>query len=134
MYSIKLQRSSYGLKLIRQTWYNCLSEYLLKEGYKNDPIYPCVFIKKFEFEFVIIMIYVDDLNIIKTHEELPKAFKYLKKKMEIKDLEKIRFRLGLQIKHSNDKIFVYQSNYIKKVLKHFYIDKSYPLSTLMVIQ
>ena len=31
MYSIRLQRSLYGLKQSRRMWYNCLSEYLLKE-------------------------------------------------------------------------------------------------------
>ena len=46
MYSIKLQRSLYGLKQSRCMWYNCLSEYLLKEGFENNPICPCVFIKK----------------------------------------------------------------------------------------
>ena len=46
LYSIKLQRSLYGLKQSGRMWYNRLSEYLLKEGYANNPICPCVFIKK----------------------------------------------------------------------------------------
>ena len=46
MCSIKLQRSLYGLKQSECMWYNCLSEYLLKEGYANNPICPCIFIKK----------------------------------------------------------------------------------------
>nr|XP_009773040.1 PREDICTED: uncharacterized protein LOC104223319 [Nicotiana sylvestris] len=54
-------------------WYNRLSEYLLNEGYKNDTICPCVFIKRSGSEFVIIVVYVDDLNIIGTSKELPKA-------------------------------------------------------------
>ena len=45
MYSIKLQRSLYGLKQSGRMWYNRLSEYLLKEGYVNNPICPCIFIK-----------------------------------------------------------------------------------------
>ena len=35
VYSIKLQRSLYGLKQFGRMWYNRLSEYLLKEGYVN---------------------------------------------------------------------------------------------------
>ena len=46
MYSIKLRRSLYGLKQSRRMWYNRLSEYLIKHGYINNPICPCVFIKK----------------------------------------------------------------------------------------
>ena len=46
MYFIKLQRSLYGLKQSGRMWYNRLSEYLLKEGFENNPICPCVFIKK----------------------------------------------------------------------------------------
>ena len=70
IYSIKLNKSLYGLKQFGRMWYNWLSEFLLKEGYKNNPICPCVFIKRFEYKFVIIVVYVDDLNIIETPEEL----------------------------------------------------------------
>ena len=44
--SIKLQRSLYGLKQSGRIWYNRLSEYLLKECYQNNPIFPRVFIKE----------------------------------------------------------------------------------------
>ena len=43
--SIKLQKFLYGLKQSGRMWYNRLSEYLLKKGYKNDPICPYIFIK-----------------------------------------------------------------------------------------
>ena len=46
MYSIKLRRSLYGLKQSGRMWYNRLSEYLIKDGYINNHICPCVFIKK----------------------------------------------------------------------------------------
>ena len=70
MYAIKLQRSLYGLKQSGRMWYNRLSEYLLKEGYENNPICPCVFIRKTISGFVIIAVYVDDLNIIETTKEI----------------------------------------------------------------
>ena len=69
-YSIRLQRSLYGLKQSGLMWYNRLSEYLLKKGYVNNPICPCVFIRKTMSGFVIIAVYVDDLNIIGTNEEI----------------------------------------------------------------
>ena len=66
LYSIKLQRSLYGLKQSDRMWYNRLSEYLIKEGYKNDPLCPFVFIKKSKSGFAIVAVYVDDINIIGT--------------------------------------------------------------------
>jgi len=53
-------------------WYNGLSEYLLNEGYKNDPICPCI-MKILENEFSIIVIYIDDINIVRIPNELTKA-------------------------------------------------------------
>ena len=77
--SIKLQCSLYGLKQSGHMWYNRLNEYLLKEGYANNPICPCIFIKKSETRFVIITVYVDDLNLIETFEELTRTEKIFEK-------------------------------------------------------
>ena len=95
MCSIKLQRSLYGLKQSRCMWLNRLSEYLLKEGYANNPICPCIFIKKSKIGFAIIAKYVDDLNLIKTPEELTRTENYLKREFEMKDLGKTKFCHGL---------------------------------------
>ena len=114
MYSIKLQRSLYGLKQFGRIWYNSLSQYLLKEGYVNNLICPCVFIKKVATGFAIIVVYVDDLNLIGTFEELIKTIDYLKKEFEMKDLGKTKYCLGLQIEHCSDGVLIYQSTYTKK--------------------
>ena len=66
MYSIRLQRSLYDLKQFGRIWYNRLSEYLSKKGYINDAICPYVFIKKTISGFVVLAIYVDDINLIGT--------------------------------------------------------------------
>ena len=86
MYSIKLQQSLYGLKQSGRMWYNRLSEYLLKKGYVNNLICPCIFIKKSEARFAIITVYVGDLNLVGTLEELTKTTNYFKKEFEMKDL------------------------------------------------
>jgi hypothetical protein len=115
-------------------WYNRLSEYLLKEGFENNLICPCVFIKKSESGFAIVAMYVDDLNFVGTPEELTKTADYLKNEFEMKDLGKTKFCLGLQIEHLPDGILIHQSTYTKKVLKHFHMDKAHPLSTPMVVR
>ena len=109
LFSLKLRRSLYGLKQSGRIWYNRLSEYLLKEGYKNDATCPCVFVKRSKNGFSIIAVYVDDLNIVGTCHELEETAKYLMKEFEMKDLGKTKLCLGLQIEHLDDGIFVHQS-------------------------
>ena len=91
------------------------------------------FIKQLESDIFIVAVYVDDLSLIETPEELQKTVDYLKNGFEMKDLEKIRYCLGLQTKHIPNGIFNHQSNYIEKILKRFNMDKAYPLSTPIIV-
>ncbi|KAG7527821.1 GAG-pre-integrase domain [Arabidopsis suecica] len=134
-YCIRLNKSLYGLKQSGRMWYNRLSEYLVREGYKNDPISPCIFIKKFANKgFVIIAVYVDDLNILGTSGEIAQTVEYLKKEFEMKDLGKTKFCLGLQLEYVNNGILVHQKAYTEKVLKRFNMDQAHPLSSPMVVR
>ena len=65
----------------------------------NNSICECVFIKKVAIGFAIIAVYVDDLNLIGTPEELIKTMDYLKKEFEMKYLRKTKYCLGLHIEH-----------------------------------
>ena len=134
MYSIMLQRSLYGLKQSDRMWYSRLSQYLLKEGYVNNPICQCVFIKKTIVGSAILAVYVDNLNLIGTLEELINTSNYLKRGFEMKDLGKTKYCLSLQIEYCSNGVFIHQSTYTKKVLKRFYMDKSHPLSSPMVVR
>lgn len=104
--SIKIQKSLYGLKQSGSVWYNHLSEYFLKKVYKNDLICPFIFIKWLKSEFVVIVVYVDDLNINGTH-----TVECLKRGFEMKDHGKTKLCLGLQIENLTNGILVHQSTY-----------------------
>ena len=78
--------------------------------------------------------YVDDLNIIGTHKEILEILMYLKNEFEMKDLEKIKYCIDLQIEYLQSRILLHQLNYTEKVLKRFSMDKANPLSTSMVIR
>ena len=82
----------------------------------------------------IIAVNVDYLNLIGTPEELIKIANYLKKEFKMKDLGKTRYYLGLQSEYCLNGILIHQSSYTEKVLKHFYKDKSHPLSSPMVVR
>ena len=59
-------------------------------------------------------VYVDDLNLVSTPEELTKTANYVNNEYEMKDLGKTKFCLGLQIEHTSKGILVHQPAYTKK--------------------
>ena len=82
---------------------------------------------------MIIAIYVDDLNLIVSPEEITNISVSLTKEFEIKDLDKTKFCLGLQIEHLKDGIILHQLTYAQKVLKRLNMNHCHPLSTPMVV-
>ena len=87
----------------------------------NNPICPCIFIKKSETEFAIIVVYVDDR--FKSYWDSRRAHKN-NKIFEMKNLRKTKFCHVLQIEHFPTGVLVHQSAYTKKILKRFYMDKA----------
>ena len=51
----------------------------------------------------------------------------------MKDLGKTKFYIGMQIEHFPNGVLVHRSTYIKKILKHFYMDKVHPLTSPIVV-
>ena len=97
----------------------------------NNKLCICVSIKKSHSGFVIIVVYIDDMNLIGTPVELEEIAAHLKSKFEMKDFGKTRYCLGLGIEHCSNGVLVHQSNYTQKVLLRFNEDKAKLLSTLM---
>ena len=102
----------------------------------NNPICPCVFIKKSETGFSIIVVYVYDLNLVGTPKELTKTAEYLKNEFEMKDLGKTKFCIGLQIEHFLNGVLVHQSTYIKNYLvpKYHILVPLMHLCILLIVQ
>ena len=111
-----------------------LSDYLIGKGYKNDELCPYVFIKKTSSGFAIVTVYVDDMNVIGTLDEIRETASYLKSEFEMKDLGKTRLYLGLELEHRACRILIHQSAYVQKMLRQFNMDKVHSASTHMIGQ
>ncbi|KAM1826234.1 hypothetical protein ACFX13_025608 [Malus domestica] len=105
--SIRLRRSLYGLKQSGIMWYNRLSEYWTSKGYVNNELCRIVFIKKSHSGFMIVAIYVDDMNLIGTPKELARTTAHLKSEFEMKDLGKTQYYLDLEIEYCSNGILVH---------------------------
>lgn len=81
--------------------------YLLKKGSVNGQIRQCVLMKKAKSVPLIVIVYVDDLNIIEILEEIRQTVTYLKSEFEMKYLETVKICIGLQFEHTMNGIFIH---------------------------
>ena len=96
-----------------------MSEFLLKRENINNCNISLHIRKEDTNDFCIILIYIDDINIVGTHEELDEASSCLKTEIEMKNMGKIKNSLGLQIEHLSEGIFIHQSTNLKKVFERY---------------
>ena len=69
-----LNKALYGLKQAPRAWYERLSKFLLKNGFKRGKIDNTFFLLKREQELLIIQVYVDDIIFGATSEHLCEEF------------------------------------------------------------
>lgn len=131
---VKLKRSLYGLKQSGRMWYQRLSNFLLSKGFVTNDIAPCLFIKRVDKEFVLISVYVDDLNIIGTVNACESASKALSNEFEMKDLGVTTICIGIQFAKVPGGVLMHQEAYTKQILARFNMHDCKPLNTPMVVR
>ena len=106
---------------------------MLFHNFQHDQALPCLFILQHTSGFVIIAVYVDDLNLVGTPATCQHAIALLTDQFEMKLLGRTSFYLGLQLTHiRGGGIFLHQTTYTQKLLKRFGMDKANPLSAPMI--
>ena len=122
---LRLQKALYGLKQSGRMWYQYLREFLLHHKFQTDQALPCVFTLREKNGFVIIAIYVNDLNLVGTRNMISHTIALLTTKFEMKDLDKTTFCLGLQVTHvPTGGILLHQTTYTRSLLKRFEMDQA----------
>jgi hypothetical protein len=70
----KLRKALYGLKQAPRAWYECLKEFLLKQGFEIGKAYATLFTRKFDGRIFVRQIYVDDIIFGSTNETFCEEF------------------------------------------------------------
>jgi adenine-specific DNA methylase len=94
----KLKKTLYGLKQAPRAWSNKIGQYLVTNEFQTSSVDFTLCVKKIDHGIVIIVIYVDDLIIIRdSDEDIFDLKKFLKQKFEMKDLGELRYFFGIEI-------------------------------------
>lgn len=115
----KLIKSLYRLKQAPKWWHQKFNDVILSSGFKMNHCDKCVY-NRFDDsrQGVIICLYVDDMLIFGTNQDLVDQVKeFLSSKFFIKDMGVADVILGIRIKCQVQGIALSQSHYIEKVLK-----------------
>ncbi|KAK6125405.1 hypothetical protein DH2020_040832 [Rehmannia glutinosa] len=128
----KLVKSLYGLKQAPKQWHEKFDSTMKSNSFKINECDKCVYIKGTTNDYVIVCLYVDDMLIMgSSHDLIMKTKNMLKSKFEMSMMGKLNFFLGLQIKQSQEGIYISQSKYTKELLKKFGIEEGRTVTTPM---
>ena len=103
-------------------------------GFKRCEADRCCYVKFFENSYIILLLYVDDMLIVRSSiEEIDDLKKRLSKQFAMKDLGDAKQILGMRIirDKANGTLKLSRSNYVKKVLSRFNINEAKPVSTAL---
>ena len=94
----KLLRSIYGLKQASRSWNLCFDETNKTYGFEQNVDEPCVYKYIKENKVVFLVLYVDDILLIRNDvETLSNVKKWLDEQFQMKDLGEASYILGIQI-------------------------------------
>ena len=98
-YVCTLKKSLYGLKQAPRQWYKKFESVMGEQGYRKTTFDHCVFVHKFsDDDFVILLLYVDDILIVgRNVSRIDKLKKQLSKSFSMKDLGPVKKIFGIRI-------------------------------------
>jgi hypothetical protein len=70
----RLDKALYGLKQAPRAWYDCLKDFLLKQGCEIGKADPTLFTRKVDNDIFVCQIYVDDIIFGSTNKSLCEEF------------------------------------------------------------
>jgi hypothetical protein len=128
----KLSKALYGLKQAPRTWYECLRDFLLTNGFKVGKDDPTLFTKTIDKDLFICQIYVDDIIFGSTNKSSCEEFsRIMIQKFEMSMMGELKYFLGFQIKQLQEGTFICQIKYIQDILKKFRMKNDKPIKIPM---
>jgi hypothetical protein len=128
----KLHKALYGLKQAPRAWYECLRDFLLKDGFKIGKADSTLFTRKMGKDLFVCQIYVHDIIFGSTNKSFCDEFsKIMTDRFEMSMMEVLIFFLGFQIKQVKEGTFISQMKYTRGILKKFGMNKAKPIKMSM---
>ncbi|CAM8942273.1 unnamed protein product [Rhodiola kirilowii] len=131
----KLTKSLYGLKQAPRQWFSKFADSLLTYGFIQSSHDHSLFTYKHNGEFLILLVYVDDVIITGTSTtRIDHVKAFIHDAFRIKDLGTLKYFLGLEVARSSTGIFLNQRKYALDLLAETGLLACKPCSTPMDVK
>ena len=91
---------------------------MITNGFKINECEKCVYIKDIENGYVILCLYVDDMFLVGSDDQMVTSTKkLLNSKFDMKDIRLVDVILGIEITIKSNSIILNQSHYVDKILE-----------------
>lgn len=125
-------KSLYGLKQASRQWFSKFSQFLLANGFIQSKADYFLFSCKTGSSFLVLLVYVDDIVLASSDLQSVSEFKKITNDhFRIKDLDNLKFFLGLEMARSIKGISLCQRKFAFDVLNYFGFIGSRPTRTLI---
>lgn len=115
---LRLKKALYGLKQAPRAWNTKLDHCLRSLNFSKCPFEHAVYMRKEVNDITVVGIYVDDLILTGSNENLIENFKQeMMRKFEMSDLGYLSYYLGIEVKQHSDCITLCQKSYASKILE-----------------
>ena len=126
----KLNKSLYGLKQSGRNWNSLLHTFFIESGFTQSPVDACIYHKHINNMIVILLIWVDDIIVAASDDNLLCEVKdTLKNRFKMTDLGLLSWFLGIQFVHDNGVIRMNQTRYLTKLLEKCNMQNCKPRAT-----
>ena len=118
----KLQKSIYGLKQVSKQWYLKFDKVVTTNGFKENTVDQCIFMKVSGSKYIFLVLYVDDIFLTTNDTGLLVETKQLLfSHFDKKNLGKASYVLGIQIlrDRSSGILILSRPMYVEHILKMF---------------
>lgn len=131
----KLKRSLYGLRISPKRWNERYTEAVVKLGLASSDLEPCSFVWREQNQFLILLLYVDDILMASNNKEKLKEVKMaLSKEFQMTILGEPKEFLSISIRRDreNKTIRLSQEKFVDKILKRYGFEEVHPQRTSML--
>ena len=128
----RLRKSLYGLKQSPRAWFGRFTSFMKSIGYKQSNSYHTLFLKHNKEKIIALIVYVDDMIVTgNDSEEMKTLQEHLAHDFEMKDLDKLKYFLGIEVSRSKKGIFLSQRKYTLDLLNETCMTTCSPTNTSM---